>query len=436
MRGDRKKYYLHQRKNGIYFVEFIDKVSGKKLTAKSTGETEFKKAELKAELWLTSGIPTGRLKKPRPLEETAGIEGILRAIRKADLNADDALRIVSALKDRGLIDISATKSTGQGAIPFVKFLETFWDFDKSEYIQNELALGHRFTRTHARKCQNRLLKDIKPFFEETKLNAVTTDDLKRLTKRLADRGLATSTRSSTLKICTTPLKWAFEQGIIPVNPAIGLGKFSITNKERGVLAEVEAAAIFSVDWKEKRALVASLVACTTGARRGEILALRLSDIKADTLNISHSFSPFDGLKCPKNGHKRIAPLLPEVKAALLDLLKDNPHDVPDPFIFYSSSPEKPTHPQMILDGLKDAMQKISVDYKGRNIDFHSWRHFFCSKITEQIDSEIAAKVSGHITESVFKKYADHIERKHIQKVGDAAAIAFENIVPFCAKKAG
>jgi len=42
MRRDRRKYYLHQRKNGIYFVEFIDEVSGKKLNAKSTGETDRK----------------------------------------------------------------------------------------------------------------------------------------------------------------------------------------------------------------------------------------------------------------------------------------------------------------------------------------------------------------------------------------------------------
>jgi hypothetical protein len=31
--------------------------------------------------------------------------------------------------------------------------------------------------------------------------------------------------------------------------------------------------------------------------------------------------------------------------------------------------------------------EIMIDQKGQNICFHSWRHFFCSKITEIIDGE-------------------------------------------------
>ena len=34
----RRECYLHKRQSGIYYVEFIDKVSGKKLTARSTGK--------------------------------------------------------------------------------------------------------------------------------------------------------------------------------------------------------------------------------------------------------------------------------------------------------------------------------------------------------------------------------------------------------------
>ena len=62
-------------------------------------------------------------------------------------------------------------------------------------------------------------------------------------------------------------KWAFNEKIIPSNPVIGLTKFYITNKERGILTETEAAAVFATDWKDKRAFVASLIAATTGARQ-------------------------------------------------------------------------------------------------------------------------------------------------------------------------
>jgi integrase len=455
----RREYYLHKRKNGIYYVEFIDKVSGSKLSARSTGETEKLKAQVKAELWKISGIPTGRLKKPRPIEEAAGIESCIKLIRRSELNSDDALRIVSTLKSMGLIDIAAVKNTGRGAVPFIQFLETFWDYDKSEYIRDRLSHGYRFSRSYARGCQNRLKAELMPFFGDKKLNCVTTDDLKKLSYQLADRGLSTSTINQVLLVACTPLKWAFTEKIIPSNPVIGLTKFSITNKERGILTEAEAKAVFSVEWKDKRAFVASLVAATTGARQGECLALRRSDIKEDTLNIIYNYSTLDGLKCPKNGHKRVVPLLPVVRAAILDLLNDNPHvdkDKPDPaydpFIFYSLQPDKPCDQKYILNGFKEAMDTVNaeyekaakkanlekpeifIDYKSRNIIFHSWRHWFCSKLTEKIEGEKVAKVSGHLSESVFKKYADHIETKNIQEVGNAAAQAFGNVLQF--RKAG
>ena len=430
----RREYYIHKRKNGIFYVEYINPENGKKMSARSTGETDIIKAKVKAELWKANGIPTGRLGKPRPIEEAAGIEGILKAIRRAELNADDALRIVSTLKSMGLIDIAAVKNTGRGAVPFIEFLESFWDYDKSEYIRDRLAHGFRFGRSHARECQNRLKSVLAPFFGEKKLNCVTADDLKKLSNQLADRGLSTSTINQIMLVACTPLKWAFKENILPSNPVIGLTKFSITNKERGILTEDEAKAVFAVTWKDKRAFVASLVAATTGARQGECLALRRSDIGEDTLNIAHSYSPLDGLKCPKNGHKRIVPLLPEVKAALLDLLKENPHNSDDPFVFFSLRPDYPVDSGVILKGLKEVLTKIKVDHKGRNITFHSWRHWFCSKITEKIDHEKAAKVSGHLSESVFKRYADHIETKNIQEVGHAAAQAFGKVLQF--SKAG
>ena len=446
----KKPYYLVLRKNGVYYAEFVDLERQVKTVTRSTGKTKRKEAEIQCEYWLKHGFPADDEKKPRPIAEIAEIASILKAIRKADLTADDAITIVEALKKLNLIDIAAVKNTGASAVNFVQFLETFWDYDKSPYIPDRLAHGYRLTRRYALCCQSRVKSSLKDFFGDKKLNCITTADLKALSKKLADEGKTTSTVNQMLLLCCTPLKWAFNEKIIPVNPATGLTKFSITNKERGILTEAEAAAVFSIDWNDKRAYVGSLVAATTGTRQGEILALRRSDIGEDTINIAHSYSPIDGLKCPKNGKERTVPLLPEVRAALMDLLKDNPNSgIDDPFIFYSAlTPGKPCDCQILLKGFKAALDavntkyaeaarkeklekpEIAIDYKSRNIVFHSWRHFFCSKITEIIDGEKVAKVSGHLSEAVFKKYAGHIETKNIQEVGNATAQAFGNILQF------
>jgi len=457
----RREYYLSKHKNGIYYVEFIDSVSGKKLSARSTGETDQIKAQVKAELWKQHGIPTGRMRQPRPIEEAAGIKNIIRLIRKAELMADDALRIVFTLKTMGLIDVSAVKNTGRGSVPFIQFLKNFWDYDKSEYIQDRLSHGYRFSRQYAHECQNRLKAELVPYFGEKKLNCVTTDDLKTLSNQLAARGLATSTINQILLICCTPLKWAFNEKIIPSNPCQGLTKFSIKNRKRGVLNVEEAKALFLTCkelWKDKRAYVGSLVAASTGARMSECLALRRTDIGEKTIHIAHRYVRIDHFKeGTKNEETRNVPLLPIVRAALLDLLNDNPHlatdpPVADPFIFYSLQADKPCDNKVLLDGLKETIAsinnhyveaakkanhekpEIAIDQKGRNITFHSWRHFFCSKSTQKISGEKVAKVSGHLTKAVFDKYADHVEEENVQEVGNAIAEVFQNIIPFTMKK--
>jgi len=151
-------------------------------------------------------------------------------------------------------------------------------------------------------------------------------------------------------------------------------------------------------WRDKRAYVGSLVAASTGApRMGECLALRRSDIGEQSINIAHSYSRLDGLKETIGAvNKKYLVAAEEAKL------------------------EKP---------------EIAIDRKGRNIAFHSWRHFFCSKSTQKISGEKVAKVSGHLSEAVFKKYADHIEDENVREVGNAIAEVFQNIIPFPLKQA-
>ena len=135
-----REYYLHKRQGGIFYVQFVNPENGKLMTARSTGETDKLKAQVQVELFKRDGsIPTGRARKPKLIEEAAGTEAIITTIRKAGHNADDAMRSVSALKGIGLIDIAAVKNTGRGAIPFIQFLESFWDYDnRSTYKTSSL----------------------------------------------------------------------------------------------------------------------------------------------------------------------------------------------------------------------------------------------------------------------------------------------------------
>ena len=448
----RKKYYLHQRKNGFFYVEFVDPESGVKLGAKNTGKTKEKEALAICELWLRDGIPE-KAAKPRTVAELTEREAILRAIRKADLTEEDIIKIHKTLQGRGLTKITVVKSTGAGAVPFIEFLKSFWDYDNSEYVRNKLTHGGSIHRSHCKGNLIRVKGVLSGFFGDKKLNEITGDDLNRLAMELHGKGRSTSTIFQTILIAKTALKWAFKKEIINTDPTAKMEPIKVRNGKRGILSDAEVREVLKPEhWKDKRAFYASVVAMTTGMRQGEILALHPSAIEeseeGDLLVIKNSWNSIDKIKSTKNGEERKVALPPEVKAILVDLLKDNPHESDNPFLFYAQElADSPCDKKIILNGFKKAMDSVNkkfkeaaekaglekpemhIDYKVRKICFHSWRHYFVTLGAKKAEDKKVQEVSGHLTKSVFRTYAEHYNDSDIRQVGEVMRPAFQQLLP-------
>jgi integrase len=182
----------------------------------------------------------------------------------------------------------------------------------------------------------------------------------------------------------TALKWAAAEKLIPVDPTDGLLRFAGEIKKRGILTPQEAGELFALPWKDERVRIANHLAATCGLRLGEVLALRDSDLDPvkPILYVRHSWNIY-GLKAPKTGEARRTVLLPEIKTELLGLLKNNLHQGPEKFIFYSARPDAPMGENMLRDGIHNAIEKLNeklekenrkqekIDWKARNIVFHS-----------------------------------------------------------------
>jgi integrase len=423
-----RPYYLHRR-SGFWYAELVDQETGLKLTARSTGTQNRDEAILKIADWMKNGIPSGRLRKPRPLELAAEIGSILRAIRKAELFSEDAMRIVTALKDMGLIDVTTTK-TGQGSILFSEWLETFWDYYASSYVKEKLAHKQSITKRHCYEMGIRVRKYWLPAFNARTLNSITRQDLKDFSLGLAEKGLAPASINKIMFGGTVALSWAFREGHIAVDPTEKLMRFSGTPEKRGILTPAEAEAIFKVSWKDKRAYVGNLLACTTGMRSGEILAVRKNDIGEKILNVEHSWSSFDGLKSSKTNISRKVPLLPEVREKLLELLAENPHNSENPFIFYGLYEDQPVDHKILLKGLREACKAIGVDYKARGICIHSHRHYWSARMADRMEADKLCRITGHKSRAVFDHYADHVIDENLEEVGKVGAEVFWNILQF------
>jgi integrase len=362
------------------------------------------------------------------MEEAAGIESILKAVRRSELNSDDALRIVQALKDQELIDIAAVKPS-KGAASFTDFLEAFWDYETSPYIREKRAHGQSIGKRHCYESAGRFNRYWLPAFRGRALNSITRQDLKGFSLSLAEGGLAPASVNKIMAVGTTCLSWAFREGIIPADPTVGLVNFSGEAKKRGVLTPMEAQALFSARWKDKRAYAASLLACTSGLRSGEILALKPEDVGERVLNVRHSWSAYDGLKAPKSGESRRVPLLPEVRAKLLELARDNPYGA-EGFIFYGSMADKPIDRNVLLDGLHNALSGIGIDAAARGIVFHSWRHYYAARMADRMTADEVSRVTGHKSRAVFDAYADHVTEENLEEAGRVGAEVFGNLLRF------
>jgi hypothetical protein len=332
-----RKFYLHKR-GGVFYACLVNQETGLVMSARSTGERDRDAAIIVVSGWLRDGLP-GKDGERRKIAAAFDLDGILRGIRKAELDSGGALAIVNVLKERGLIDIGAVPAA-KGNVKFISFLSDFFDYDKSAYVKDRLAHGHSIGQRYCHESMKLIRLFWEPLFKGRTLASITRNDLKSFSLSLpADK--SASYKNNILNAGLIPLGWAYEEGMIPTDIAKDFERYSGKVTKRGVLTVEEAETLFAKPWADGAAMVANLLSTTTGMRQGEVLAVRGMDIGESILNVANSWSATDGLKTPKNGEARAAPLLPEVREVLLAQLATNPHtDIPEAmrFVFWGQAP--------------------------------------------------------------------------------------------------
>jgi integrase len=93
----------------------------------------------------------------------------------------------------------------------------------------------------------------------------------------------------------------------------------------------------------------------------------------------------------------------------------------------------PISESMIRDGLRESIEKLNVkfaeenqgdekiDWKGRNIVFHSWRHYYSTRMLDKAEAAEIMRTTGYKTKAVFDEYADHVGDENLEKMGKVAA---------------
>jgi hypothetical protein len=263
---------LYRRKNGIYYCQFINNEAKARLAGISTRKRNRDEALLVVYRWEQDGIPPrkqnhAKNKISRPVSEALTAAQVLQTLKQTDLSLQDMPKIEKILQDKGLITLIVRRNAPEAEV-FVDYLLRFWDFGKSPYVEEKLSHKMRIGRSHTGISLQRVNLYWKPYFSGKHLGEITREDVKDFSKHLAKENpsLSPLTLKRIMKVGVKALRYAYVNGYIQADPTIALMGYSSKAKKRGVLTPEEAMALFRLKWTDYRALLANLVAMSTGLR--------------------------------------------------------------------------------------------------------------------------------------------------------------------------
>lgn len=398
----RRDFYLykrHKKKGDYWYVCFLDKETGRQMTAKSVD----------------------------CLKERLGIMDFKPIKRK-----EDAFIVATKALEKG-IDSSLTRPS----FLFSEWCKNFWDYDSSEYIKLKNKLEkNSIGREYAYNMKKNFEKNVEPLIPKgLKLVNVTVSILDRVVKKLYEGEKQNSTIAVIIYSFSLPLKEAVRLGYLESNPASYLLKSKFREKERGVLTIGEVRRLRE-ELEKRRAMIhpsfyyGILLGLITGMRISEIRALNVSDIAKcdvkgfDKIIIRHSVAYFSGLKSTKSKYERSV----LISSSLASELKANAGE--DGVLL--ASPQRGKD-YISTPSLRGAFYEI-LTYVGiseeerrrRNITFHSLRHTFSTLGRDyNIKQEDRMAVLGHKSAEVNDRYT-HLSDGALEHVSELTQTLYEN----------
>jgi integrase len=458
-----RSFYLYKDKKSVYHAEILDPLTGARICYRTTGTKSRDEAVMIVSGWLYNGIPARKrdrhpvyqTKPTQTVESAVGLAEILKSIENTtDIDQNGALKIAQLLKKKGLLAIGVS-SASTGNQNFVNFLYHFWDYSKSEYLQDKRDHGKSITQYTCLKNKNIIKKNWEPYFTDKTLSEITREDLRKFCSSMRDR-LSGKTINNIFNVGSTALKWAYREKLISENISDKLGGYVGGGKKRDILTPEETDKLFKEsNFNDHMAYAGVLLAAVCGLRSGEIRAIRGEDIgnklysvKTENgnikdvylLSIRHSWNPIDTLKLPKGGEEGTVQLLPEIRNLLLNLLDENPYkdiEYEKRFVFWGIKKDRPCGAGRLLKGLRHAIKTANIYIGSRKIDLHSLRHLHGTMLLNKTgDIRKVALSLRHKSQKMSEHYTDHIFDEDVANMGATAADAFSNILNFKSEKIG
>lgn len=301
------------------------------------------------------------------------------------------------------------------------------DFWYQTYCRHTLRIT---TRTD---YENRIYNHIIPEIGKILLNRLSQSDLqqfyakektdgRKLHAKTYGKGLSDKTIRGIHANCRTALQRAVQDGLIRTNPAVCCKLPPKKAREMQVLTQNEILR-FLHQAKEEGCYEIFLLELSTGMRRGEILALKWSDLNFQTgeLQIVRQACAVNGkieISVPKTKSSIRTVVLPP---SLVEVMKKYRKTVNSWWMFPSpQNPDVPRYPTSVGDILSILLKRAGC----KHVRFHDLRHTFATMALENgmdvktlsatighVSSATTLDIYSHITDTMQRQAAVNIDRK-------------------------
>jgi integrase len=327
-------------------------------------------------------------------------------------------------RDELIVDLEVKGGASGSSTTVREYLKSFVDYkEKSGTIEPRTVKGYR---AEARQV-SRYLGDIR-------LCDLTIADVNGWMADMTAQGYAPKSVEKPFRLLKQALKFAIAQDYLAKNPCDFCKPPKRVKPKINALDRAERTRMLGLAVRaeaESPLGMAIELALTTGMRRGEVCALRWSDLGDDgTITVRRALGNADGgyyVKEPKTGKSRTIPLTEHTFAILCAMRKDTELlfrklklPAADPYILGTQEPESRYYNPTQLGKDFAAFCKMN----GFKCTFHDLRHTFATMmIAGGTDVRTVASYLGHANVSMtLDTYADvdpDAKKAAVSKVAEA-----------------
>lgn len=252
-------------------------------------------------------------------------------------------------------------------------------------------------------------------FKHLETDTPSQEDLKAAVLRMREKGLKATGCNSAIRALNSYVHWANMGADVKCSPACKHPKIAELKEPQNILPTFTDKQIRTlVDWKpkgrsERRLHLILLFLFDTGARIGEVLSVRVSEINFDDLLVR-----LDG----KGRKQRVVPFSFELRRILHRYITEF-NRKPESLLFASSA-ETALHRRNVLRDVKMLCRSLGFNPPARTL--HATRHTFATGYLRRGGNVFSLqRVMGHSDLETTKRYA-HMTTADLQAVHERVSL--------------